>query len=171
MNCDKKVETQYIGEIAVDSLDSVPDYILAERDITDVETGDTTRSIVRVPGQKLFPNGNYANVIALETNNPDLTIPERGVVAGYIKGDVSANIMYPADANHAPQFLMLGKFGTAQMLVQNTGFVLITEGHDYIVGQDYWLGEEGEPTTEDTSGVHLFVPVSKTRLAIDIYKR
>jgi hypothetical protein len=53
------------------------------------------------------------------------------------------------------------------MRVQNTGFVNIPEGHQYIVDATYYLGENGEPTTDSTiTGQKLFIPVSNTKLAI-----
>lgn len=167
-NCNPKVTTVYAGDIPVDNLASLPDYIWGERDVVDQESGNTLRTPVRVPSAKLFPTANMDNVTALETNNTALSVPERQVRAGYIANEPGANIMKYADADHAPMFLMLGAYTDGTMLVQSTGFVNIVEGHNYIVGATYYVGENGEPTTDSTSGQKLFIPVSNTKLMINM---
>ena len=42
------------------------------------------------------------------------------------------------------------------------------EGHHYIVGAQYWVGENGEAVTDDASGQKLFIPVSNTKLMINM---
>ena len=168
-DCQKPVKTEYIADVPIDTLASLPDYILAERDIEDVATGNIARTLVRVPAEKLFPNGNYANVAAIQSNNTALDIPENEVRAGYVANEGSANVVHYSDADHAPMFLMLG-FSTDLLLVQSTGIVNILEGHDYIVGAQYYAAADGsgEPVTDNTSGQKLFIPISRTQLAINI---
>lgn len=171
MDCNQPVKTEYIANVPIDNLADLPDFILAERDIEDVTTGNIARTFVRVPAEKLFPNGNYANVAAIQANNTALNIPDNEVRAGYVANEGSANVVRYADADHAPVFLMLG-FSTDLLLVQSTGIINIMEGHPYIVGADYWAAADGsgEPVTDPTSGQHLFVPISSTQLAIDLHK-
>ena len=169
MSCDNKVETVNIANVAIDTLASLPDYILAERDITDDSTGNIKRTPVRVPSAKLFPNANNDNVIGLAINNTAITVPENQVRAGYVENAVGANIMKYAGAGHAATFLMLGLHVDNIMRVQNTGFVNIPAGHSYIVGAQYYVGENGEPVTDATiTGQKLFIPVSGTVLAINM---
>lgn len=169
MDCNNPVKTEYIGNVPLDTLATLPDYILAERDVEDVTTGNIARTFVRVPAQKLFPNGNYANVAAIQANNTAIGVPEGQVRAGYVANEGSANIVKYADENHAPIFLMLG-FSTDLLLVQSTGIVNILEGHDYIVGAQYYASADGdgEPVTDPTSGQKLFIPISSTQLAINL---
>lgn len=169
MDCNNPVKTEYIGNVPLDTLATLPDYILAERDVEDVTTGNIARTFVRVPAQKLFPNGNYANVAAIQANNTAIDVPEGQVRAGYVANEGSANIVKYADENHAPIFLMLG-FSTDLLLVQSTGIVNILEGHDYIVGAQYYAAADGtgEPVTDATSGQKLFIPISSTQLAINL---
>lgn len=169
MDCNNPVKTEYIGNVPLDTLATLPDYILAERDVEDVTTGNIARTFVRVPAQKLFPNGNYANVAAIQANNTAIDVPEGQVRAGYVANEGSANIVKYADENHAPIFLMLG-FSTDLLLVQSTGIVNILEGHDYIVGAQYYAAADGtgEPVTDPTSGQKLFIPISTTQLAINL---
>lgn len=166
MDCKPKVKTINIADVAIDNLATLPDYFLAERDVEDVATGNITRTPVRVRSSDIFPNANNDNVIALPINNT-ITVPENQVRAGYIKNEVGAPTMQYAGTSHAAVFLMLGKHADNLMRVQNTGFVNIPEGHQYILDSAYYLGENGEPTTDATiTGQKLFVPVSNTKLAI-----
>lgn len=169
MSCSNKVETVNIGDIAIDNLASLPDYILGERDITDDATGVVKRTPVRIPSATLFPNANNDNVIGLAINNTAITVPDNQVRAGYIENGVGANVMRYADASHDAMFLMLGLHADNIMRVQNTGFVNIPEGHQYIVGAQYYVGEDGEPVTDSSiTGQKLFIPVSSTILAINM---
>lgn len=163
-NCKKPLETTYIGDVAIDTLDSVPDYIIAERDVVDPNTGRTVRSMVRVPGAKLFGGGTMDNVTTIEPNNT-ITVPENQVLAGKIVNNGSYNTVEVSSG--ATDFLIIGNLGDL-LLIQNAGFVYIPEGHQYIVGQQYYSGENGLPTTSSASGVKLFKPITTTKLAINL---
>lgn len=164
-----EVKTVNIADVAIDSLVSLPDYFLAERDVADEATGNIVRTPVRVPAKKIFPNASQDNVIGLEINNTAITVPEGQVRAGYIASRPGACIMNYADNQHKAVFLMLGTYVDNVMRVQNCGFVNIPEGHRYTVGETYYLGENGEPVTDSTiTGQKLFIPVSNTRLAVQI---
>lgn len=169
MDCNRPVKTEYIANVPIDNLATLPDFILAERDIEDVTTGNIARTFVRVPAEKLFPNGNYANVAAIQANNTALDIPANEVRAGYVANEGSANVAKYADSTHNPVFLMLG-FSADLLLVQSTGIANILEGHPYIVGAQYFAAADGsgEPVTDATSGQKLFIPISQTQLAINI---
>ena len=171
-DCNRKIRTINIADVAIDTLPTMVDYFLAERDIMDESTGNTVRTPVRVPSGKLFPNVNNDNVIGIEINNSAITVPKNQVRAGYVANEPGANIVRYADANHPAVFLMLGEYMDNVMRIQNTGFVNIPEGHQYIISADYWLGENGEPVTDSSiTGQHLFVPISSTKLAINFYKK
>ena len=154
-------------EMDVDDLATPVDYFIGLRTVTDPQTGVTKVDPVRVPGQKVIPTGSLQNVVALTTNNTSLVIPENQVRAGYIDVQPGQNIMRYADANHPAQFLMLGEYTEGKMLVQTTGFLTIPAGHQYIVGSTYYLGENGEPTTDSTSGIKLFRPLDEYTLNIN----
>ena len=169
MNCNNKVETVNIADVAIDSLGSLPDYILAERDVLDQNSGIVKRTPVRVPSATLFPNVNNDNVIGLAVNNPAITVPERQVRAGYVTNEPGAVVMRYADATHHVMFLMLGLHTENIMRIQNTGFVNIPEGHSYVVGAQYYVGANGEPVTDSTiTGQKLFIPISNTKLVVNM---
>lgn len=163
-DCKKPLQTAYIGDVSVDTLDSLPDYILAERDVVDPNTGKTIRSMVRVPGAKLFGGGTTDNQTTIEPNNT-IEVPENQVLAGKIVNNGSYNTVELSDG--ATDFLIIRNLGDL-LVIQNTGFVYFPEGHQYIVGQQYYAGENGIPTTSNASGVKLFKPISTTKLAINL---
>ena len=166
-DCNRKIRTINIADVAIDTLPTMVDYFLAERDIMDESTGNTVRTPVRVPSGKIFPNVNNDNVIGIEINNSAITVPENQVRAGYVANEPGANIVRYADANHPAVFLMLGEYMDNVMRIQNTGFVNIPEGHQYIISAQYYLGENGEPVTDASiTGQKLFIPISSTKLAI-----
>lgn len=169
MDCNQKVKTINIADVAIDNLASLPDYFLAERDVEDAATGNVVRTPVRVPSGKIFPNANNDNVIGLEVNNSAIVVPENQVRAGYIANEPGANVMRYADASHPVTFLMLGLHSDNIMRVQNCGFVNIPEGHNYFINSQYYVGANGEPVTDASiTGQKLFKPVSDTKLAINM---
>ena len=169
MDCSPKVKTVNIADVAIDNMATLPDYFLAERDVEDVTTGNIVRTPVRVRSTDIFPGANNDNVIALAINNSGITVPEGQVRAGYIENGVGALTMQYAGTSNSAVFLMLGKHADNLMRVQNTGFVNIPEGHSYIVGAQYYLGENGAPVTDSSvTGQKLFIPVSNTKLAINM---
>lgn len=169
MDCSPKVKTVNIADVAIDNMATLPDYFLAERDVEDITTGNIVRTPVRVRSTDIFPGANNDNVIALAINNNGITVPEGQVRAGYIENGVGALTMQYAGTSNSAVFLMLGKHTDNLMRVQNTGFVNIPEGHSYIVGAQYYLGENGAPVTDSSvTGQKLFIPVSNTKLAVNM---
>lgn len=167
MDCNRPVKTINIADVAIDNFATLPDYFLAERDKEDTTTGNTARTPVRVPSARLFPNANNDNVTGIEINNSAITVPENQVRAGYVANEPGANIIRYADASHPAVFLMLGEYTDNVMRIQNTGFVNIPEGHQYLVGATYYVGTNGEPVTDASiTGQKLFKPLSDTKLAV-----
>ena len=169
MDCSPKVKTINIADVAIDSLATLPDYFLAERDVEDATTGNIVRTPVRVRSSDIFPNANNDNVIAIAINNEGVSVPENQVRAGYVENQPGAYQLQYAGPNNAAMFLMLGKHADNLMRIQNTGFVNIPEGHRYVVGAQYYLGENGEPVTDaSVTGQKLFIPISGTKLAVNM---
>ena len=169
MNCSPKVKTINIADVAIDNMATLPDYFLAERDVEDATTGNIVRTPVRVRSTDIFPGANNDNVIAVAVNNTAITVPENQVRAGYVANEVGANTMQYAGPSNAAVFLLLGLHADNLMRVQNTGFVNIPGGHRYIVGAQYYLGNNGEPVTDASiTGQKLFIPISNTKLAVNM---
>lgn len=167
MDCSPKVKTVNIADVAIDNMATLPDYFLAERDVEDVTTGNIVRTPVRVRSSDLFPNANNDNVIAIAINNEAIDVPANQVRAGYVDNQPGANVIEYAGPSNPAVFLMLGKHTDNTMRIQNTGFINIPEGHSYVVGATYYLGEDGNVSTDSSiTGQKLFIPISNTKLAV-----
>lgn len=166
--CEKPYTITYIGDIDIDDLASVPDYFIGTRAVEDIETGSTIYTPVRVPGARVMPTGNLANVTAVATNNEGLIVPENQVRAGYIDLQPTGNIMRPAGTSNAAMFLMVKNYAVNKMLIQSTGFLTFPNPHNYIVAQQYYLGEDGEPVADSTvTGQKLFMPLDDYTIMIN----
>lgn len=166
--CNKKPYTiMSINEVDIDDLASIPDYFIGVRTVEDPSTGTVKSSPVRVPGAKVMPTGNLANVTAIDANNTALEIPENQVRGGYIDVQPGGNIMRLADASHPAMFLMVGNYTNGKILIQATGFLNIPAGHQYVVGEQYYVGENGEPTTDSASGQKLFMALDDYTLNVN----
>lgn len=164
---DNSVQTQYLRDVPYDTLESLPDYFLAERDIEDPNTGEVKATLTRVPSGKLFPSANADNVFALTANNDTLEIPERQVRAGLVANLVSSTQVQLADAENPAMFILVGTL-VDMVLAQNVGVINMPAGHDYVITAQYYVGEGGVPTTDDASGQKLFIPISRTQLLINM---
>lgn len=170
MTCDKNkpYEITSINDLDIDDLATVPDYFLGVRTLENPETGNIISTPVRVPGARVMPTGNLANVIALTTNNEALVVPDNQVRAGYMDVQPGGNIMRLADATHPAMFLMVKNYINGKMLIQTTGFLNIPGGHNYLVGSQYYLGENGEPVTDSSiTGKKLFMPLDNYTLSVN----
>lgn len=167
-NCPpQKVEVRYVEDLPIDNLDSLPDYLLAIREVVKPSTGVIKADMTRVPTRRLFPNGNYDNVVAISANNEGFVVPENQVRAAYVANEGNTNVVHYADASHRPMFLAVGTL-LDQLLVQNTGFINLPNGHSYVIGAQYYVGQNGEPVTDSASWYKLFIPISPTKLAINM---
>lgn len=168
-DCKKPYTVSHVSELDVDNLATTPDYFLGVRVLTNGETGNSVYTPVRIPGARVMPTGNMANVIALTTNNTAISVPEGQVLAGYIDVQPGGNIMKIADTSNSAMFLIVGDYTNGKALIQSTGFLNISAGHQYLVGTQYYLGENGEPVTDETiTGQKLFMPLDDYVLMINL---
>lgn len=166
--CNKPYTISHVSDLDIDDLATIPDYFLGIRAVESPNDGNIIYTPVRVPGARVMPTGNLANVTALTANNTALEIPEGQVLAGYYDVQPGGNIMKLADTSHSAEFLMIGNYTNGKILVQTTGFLNMPKGHQYIVGQQYYLGEDGEPVTDSTvTGQKLFMPLDEYVLNIN----
>lgn len=157
-NCNNKPYTiTHVADLDIDDLATTPDYFLGIRAVESATDGNTIYTPVRVPGARVMPTGNLANVTALTSNNTALEIPEKQVLAGYYDAQPGGNIMKLADSSHPAMFLMIDNYTNGKILVQTTGFLTFSQGHNYIPLQQYYLGDNGQPVTDKTiTGQKLF---------------
>lgn len=166
-NCNKQYAVEYIGDLPIDTLEKMPDFFLTERDIVDVESGNIVRTIERTPTAKIFPTITMDNVFGLEANNESIVVPENQVRAVRIMNEGSVITMQYADTTHAAIMLAVGQTADV-VLCQNSGVVNLPKGHEYIINAQYYTGENGQPVTDPASGQKLFIPISATKLLINL---
>lgn len=163
--CTKNVAVMNINDLPIDNLESIPDFYLAIRTYPDQETGDVVSTFTRVPGTKVTPTGNLDNVFSLQGGEQMVTIPDNQVVPAYVQNNGGINQTLPASGNNA-MFLLIGTYGN-MYLCQNTGVINMVNGHNYIVGQQYYLSTTaGQVSTSGTQ--KLFIPISQTKLLINM---
>lgn len=166
--CDKNIGIQSVEELPIWSLEQMPEFILGIAQFTDQSTGEITNSFVNIPAEKLFPAGNLSNAFPLQTNNPDLTIPENGVLPIYVENQAIRNVVLPANGQHKADALAF-QVVDGTVISKNTGVIEVMGGHGYIVGTQYYLAANGGVTTNSTqTGQRLFKPLSKSVLAINM---
>lgn len=167
--CNKKPYTiEHVLDTDIDDLATIPDFFIGVRTLEDPSTGATIATPVRVPGARVMPTGNLANVTALDTNNTALEVPEGQVLAGYYDGQPGGNVMRLAGISHPAMFLMIGNYTNGKMLVQSTGFLDMPNGHSYIPLVQYYLGDNGEPITDSTiTGQKLFIALNDHTLMVN----
>lgn len=167
-NCNnKKMDVQYLGDVQIDTLADLPENLLAERVTEDELSGDTIHSLVRIPTKRIVPNGNLDNIFLVPANNDELEVPAGQVKAVSMAQVGSSYSVVPASDEHTTLFIMVGRDGN-NVLAQNSGVINILCGHDYVLLAQYYRGEDGEPTTDSTSGEKLFIPISKTQLLVNM---
>lgn len=148
--CKKPYTIEHILDTDIDDLATIPDFFVGVRTVEDPSSGAVIATPVRVPGARVMPTGNLANVTAIAVNGDAPVIPESQVRGGYIDVQPGGNVVRLADASHPAMFMMVKNYTNGKMLIQTTGFLNIPTGHQYIVGEQYYLGEFGEPTTDNT---------------------
>lgn len=168
MECNKPYTITHIADLDIDDLATTPDYFLGIRAVESPTDGNTIYTPVRVPGARVMPTGNLANVTAMTTNNTALEIPEKQVLAGYYDAQPGGNVMKLAGSAHPAMFLMIGNYTNGKMLIQANGFLNFPNGHEYIPLQQYYLGENGQPVTDSSiTGQKLFFVLDDNTLNIN----
>lgn len=158
-----------VSELPIDNLESLPDELLALRTIISQDgSGDTQTVFTRVPTSRLIPEGNMDNLFSLDTNNPSLVVNEGQPVPAYVSNEGNRLVVMPASKQHHAQFLVI-RVDDDRAICQNCGVINYLGGVRYNAGSQYYLGENGEPTTDPSqTGQKLFVVLSKTKLGVNL---
>lgn len=168
-NCkNKPFAVESVHDLDIDELSTPIDYLFGIRSVKEKADDVPGMSPVLIPGEKIVPASMRANLISLDTNNDSLVIPENQVRAGYLDVQPGGLIMRLADASHKAMFLMVENAPNGRMLVQSTGFLHMAGGHSFIPAAQYYLGENGEPVTDETiTGQKLFIPLNDHYLLVN----
>lgn len=109
-----------------------------------------------------------ASVAKNGTDIKDLS--DRQVMPAYI----SRNAPYPvfrADKDHHAKFLVVGedKNDADYFGIKADGVFVFPEGHDYVVGADYYLDQKGNVSTDSAaSNQHLFYVLNNRAILIKL---
>lgn len=158
---------QFANELPVDNLSSTVDYFFGIRSVVDKD-GQVVDQPVLVDGQSVIPNGTNANSFVLETNNPQLSVPEGQVLPCYLQNTGTTVMMMPADGTHPADFLVYQIDGNLARC-QRSGVIVMGQPHEYKVyaAQYYLATASGQVTTSASqTGQKLFKPVSNNQLMV-----
>lgn len=166
----EETSVQELAELPIYDLDSLSNLnLLTEYPALDEATGKVLHSIVRLPLNRVIPNGDLEGKFTLAANNDSLTITEGQPLPAYVTLDGSIARVMPADGGHKAKFLVLGEYSEGLVLCQATGVVNYLAGHDLIVGADYYLAKDGGFTTSASeTGQHLFYVLSSTKILVNL---
>ena len=144
--CNKPYTITHVADLDIDDLATVPDYFLGVREVESPNDGNTIYTPVRIPGARVMPTGNLANITAIATNNTALEIPENQILGGYLDAQPGGNVMKPAGEHHPAMFIMVKNYANGKMLIQTTGFLTFpnTGQKLFFPLDDYTLNINGE---------------------------
>lgn len=153
----------------------VDSYLIMMANVYVEQYGCKIPAAYRLPISRLTPGSTLqSNTYSLAGNGFNQEIPVNKVVPAYVYSTSPNDIRVAnsSDKTTLAQFLVLTKDTdvTGNYIVQSSGSYTFANGHEYIVGKDYYLGADGFPTTErpDTNAQKLFSVLDSTTIMIDI---
>lgn len=150
-------------------------YLIMMTNVYVEQYGCKVPAAYRLPISRLTPGSTFqSNTYSLAGNGFNQEIPVNKVVPAYVYSTSPNDIRVAnsSDKTTLAQFLVLAKDTdvTGNYIVQSSGSYTFTNGHEYIVGKDYYLGADGFPTTErpDTNAQKLFSVLDSMTIMIDL---
>ena len=151
-------------------------YLLMSSVQKDTRCGDEVPYYFHLPIASLTPGSTVqGNTYKANGNGATIVVPEQQVKAGYTYNNAPNDIRYAE--NHEDEFvkaqyIILAQSDNGSYIIQGSGFYTFAGGHKYIVGYTYYLGENGDPTTDSTfyNGVRqkLFEVIDQRTILINI---
>lgn len=151
-------------------------YLLMAAIQQDRQCGEYIPYLYHLPIASLTPGSTIqGNTYVANANGGVIAIPPKQVRAGYTYNN-RPNDMRLATLNDEEflkaQYIVLAQNDAQSYIIQGTGFYTFSAGHDYIPGYTYYLGENGEPTTDSSyvDGVRqkLFEVIDQRTILINI---
>ena len=151
-------------------------YLLMAAKMVDQQCGRALPFLYHLPIHMVTPGGTFqTNTYSLPGNGFSQEWAANQVRAGYTYNNTPNDIRLADVVEKPAQYLILKKDDTisGNYIIQGNGFYTFTGGHDYIPGYAYYLGENGQPTT-DTVYIngrrqHLFEVVDSSTILINIH--
>ncbi len=168
----KRCQTpKYIGDYPLWDKDYLPDdmVVLGNAYADNASEYDPFLTTYLVPA-RTFQSKSKAET-TIDGGGFDISqVPENQVRAGYIYSNATdLTQVRLSDTDNPVMFLITGtnRIKQGYIMIQNSGFIRFPAGHNYIVGQSYYLSDKGVPTTT-TGTMHLFDVVDRYTLSVRI---
>lgn len=151
-------------------------YLLMAAKLVDQQCGRALPFLYHLPINMVTPGGTFqTNTYSANGNGFTSEWAANQVRAGYTYNNTPNDIRFADIVEKLAQYLILKKDDgiSGNYIIQGNGFYTFTGGHEYIPGYAYYLGDNGQPTTE-TAYVngrrqHLFEVIDKSTILINIY--
>lgn len=151
-------------------------YLLMAAKQVDQQCGRALPFLYHLPIGMVTPGKTFqTNTYSLPGNGFQQEWPANQIRAGYTYNNTPNDIRLASNDDKAAQYILLEKDDTVagNYIIQGAGFYTFVGGHEYIPGYAYYLGTNGQPTT-DSSYVnghrqHLFEVVDTSTILINIY--
>lgn len=156
---------------------TLPDegYLLMAAVQKDQQCGRNLPFLYHLPLGMVTPGGTFqTNTYSANGNGYNGDWDKNQVRAGFVYNNTPNDIRL-ASADHPAQFIILGKDEAVDgnYVIQGSGFYTFPSSHSYITGYSYYLGADGQPTTNSdfSEGVrqHLFEAIDPMTILINIY--
>lgn len=151
-------------------------YLLMAAIQKDQQCGRNLPFLYHLPINKITPGSTFQpNTYSAEGNGYQGEWAANQVRAGYVYNNTPNDLRLASIGVQNAQFLILKKDDTVvgNYLIQGSGFYTFTGGHSYVPGYAYYLGNDGQPTTDssfvDGSRQHLFEVIDTSTILINIY--
>lgn len=151
-------------------------YLLMAAKLKDQHCGRPLPFLYHLPINKITPGATFQpNTYSVAGNGYQGEWAANQVRAGYTYNNTPNDIRLADITAQKAQYILLSKDNTIEgnYLIQGSGFYTFTGGHNYVPGYAYYLGTEGQPTTDSSfvNGIrqHLFEVIDSSTILINIY--
>lgn len=164
--------------VPVWGLNTLPDdgYLLMAANQRDQHCGRILPFLYHLPIGMVTPGGTFqTNTYSAKGNGLTSEWAPNQIRAGFTYNNTPNDMRFATIGESNAQYIILSKDETVagNYIIQGSGFYSFPGGHGYVPGYTYYLGENGEPTTDssfvDGARQHLFDVVDSSTILINIY--
>lgn len=167
------------SDVPVYGLPELPDngYVLLLANSPYANNGCGGSGIFKLPLNRITPGGSLqTGLYSLFGGGATVAIPDRQVVPAYLTATMP-NMIQAANANSLTskaKFLILSVDAndSSRYIIQSSGFYTFPEGHNYVIGQQYYLADgadSGRVTTVPPANAQpIFYVLDRLSILINI---
>lgn len=151
-------------------------YLLMASVQKDQQCGRNLPFLYHLPIHMITPGRTFqSNTYSANGNGFNGDWAANQIRAGYTYNNTPNDIRLASIDGQLAQYILIGKDETiaGNYIIQGAGFYTFPAGHSYIPGYAYYLGADGQPTTDskfvDGRRQHLFEVVDKSTIMVNIY--